>query len=95
VDKNKLKELEKLSLIEIGEGNVDRILELVNADIACIKRLDRIDTDGQKPMVNPCEITLEAKADRVADGNLWKELGACSPDIKFGCFVVPRTVTED
>jgi aspartyl-tRNA(Asn)/glutamyl-tRNA(Gln) amidotransferase subunit C len=94
MDEEKLRRLEKLAMIEIKYGDFGRIFSLVNADIADVKTLYEIDTEGLEPLINPYDIVLEARVDNVSDGGLKKELMECAPDSKFGYFVVPKVIED-
>ncbi|MDR2077576.1 MAG: Asp-tRNA(Asn)/Glu-tRNA(Gln) amidotransferase subunit GatC [Rickettsiales bacterium] len=94
MDEDKLRKLEKLAMIEIKDGDLVRILSLVNTDIADVKTLYDIDTEGLEPLINPHDMILEVCVDDISDGNLGKELMKCAPDSKFGYFVVPKVIED-
>ncbi|MDR2777611.1 MAG: Asp-tRNA(Asn)/Glu-tRNA(Gln) amidotransferase subunit GatC [Rickettsiales bacterium] len=90
MDRKKLQKLEKLAMIEIGEEDRDRILDLVNRDILGVKALQDIDTENLEPLTNPYDMFLETHKDTVSDGNLKNEILACAPNAVLGYFAVPK-----
>jgi aspartyl/glutamyl-tRNA(Asn/Gln) amidotransferase C subunit len=94
MDEKKLRKLEKLAMIEIKERDQANIMNLVNSDIACVKTLIDVDTEGLEAMVNPYDMELELHKDIISDGNRRDELLKCSPQTASNCFVVPKMVED-
>ncbi|MDR3078743.1 MAG: Asp-tRNA(Asn)/Glu-tRNA(Gln) amidotransferase subunit GatC [Rickettsiales bacterium] len=93
MDRERLRKLEKLAMLEIAEEEREKMMSLVNADILSVKNLQEVDTEGLEPLTNPYAIELELQEDRVAASNIGELLG-CSPQVAGGCFVVPKVLRE-
>ena len=93
--KQQLQKFTDLIKIEIS----DEKLEKMNIDsvIDWLDKLQKIDTTGVEPMLNPAEHKLPESPDVVTDGNIRDEILANDPDkagVSRGYFAVPKVMDE-
>ena len=93
--KQQLKKFADLIRIDIS----DEKLEKMNIDsvIEWLDKLQKIDTTGLEPMLNPAEHKLPESPDVVTDGNIRDEILANDPDkagVSRGYFAVPKVMDE-
>ncbi len=93
--KQQLQKFADLIHIEIS----DEKLEQMNIDsvIDWLDKLQKIDTTGVEPMLNPAEHNLPLRADVVTDGNIRDQILANAPDnagVSRGYFAVPKVMDE-
>ncbi len=93
--KQQLQKFADLIKIEIS----DEKLEKMNIDsvIDWLDKLQKIDTTGVEPMLNPAEHKLPESPDVVTDGNIREAILANDPDkagISRGYFAVPKVMDE-
>ena len=91
--KQQLQKFANLIRIEIS----DEKLEQMNIDsvIDWLDKLQKIDTHGIEPMLNPAEHKLPTRADVVTDGNVRDAIMANTPDkagVSRGYFAVPKVM---
>lgn len=91
--KQQLQKFANLIRIEIS----DEKLEQMNIDsvIDWLDKLQKIDTRGIEPMLNPVEHKLPTRADVVTDGNVRDAIMANAPDkagVSRGYFAVPKVM---
>ena len=91
--KQQLQKFANLIRIEIS----DEQLEQMNIDsvIDWLDKLQKIDTHGVEPMLNPSEHKLPIRADVVTDGNIRDAIMANTPDkagVSRGYFAVPKVM---
>lgn len=91
--KQQLQKFANLIRIEIS----DEKLEQMNIDsvIDWLDKLQKIDTRGVGPMLNPSEHKLPIRADVVTDGNIRDAIMANTPDkagVSRGYFAVPKVM---
>ena len=91
--KQQLQKFANLIRIEIS----DEKLEQMNIDsvIDWLDKLQKIDTRGIEPMLNPAEHKLPTRADVVTDGNVRNAIMANAPDkagVSSGYFAVPKVM---
>jgi aspartyl-tRNA(Asn)/glutamyl-tRNA(Gln) amidotransferase subunit C len=78
----------------------DEKLEQMNIDsvIEWLDKLQKIDTNGVEPMLNPAQHSLPLRADVVTDGGIRDAVLANSPDkagVSRGYFAVPKVMDGD
>ncbi len=93
--KQQLKKFADLIRIDIS----DEKLEKMNIDsvIEWLDKLQKIDTTGIEPMLNPAEHKLPESPDVVTDGNIRDAILANDPDtagVSRGYFAVPKVMDE-
>lgn len=91
--KQQLQKFANLIRIEIS----DEKLEQMNIDsvIDWLDKLQKIDTRGVEPMLNPAQHTLPRRADVVTDGNIRDAVMVNTPDkagVSRGYFAVPKVM---
>ena len=94
--KQQLKKFADLIHIEIPEEK----LEQMNIDsvIEWLDKLQKIDTTGVEPMLNPAQHALPLRADAVTDGGIRDKILANAPDkagVSRGYFAVPKVMDGD
>ncbi|MFQ6739655.1 MAG: Asp-tRNA(Asn)/Glu-tRNA(Gln) amidotransferase subunit GatC [Alphaproteobacteria bacterium] len=76
---------------KLEQMNIDSVIEWLN-------KLQKIDTTGVEPMLNPAEHELPKRADIVTDGNIRSEILKNDPDtagVSRGYFAVPKVMDGD
>lgn len=91
--KQQLQKFANLIRIEIS----DEKLEQMNIDsvIDWLDKLQKIDTRGVEPMLNPAQHALPRRTDVVTDGNIRDAVMANTPDkagVSRGYFAVPKVM---
>jgi aspartyl-tRNA(Asn)/glutamyl-tRNA(Gln) amidotransferase subunit C len=91
--KQQLQKFADLIKIEIP----DEKLEQMNIDsvVEWLDKLQKIDTPGVEPMLNPSEHILPQRSDTVTDGNIRDLILANTPDnagTSRGYFAVPKVM---
>ena len=94
--KQQLHKFADLIKIEIS----DEKLEKMNIDgvIEWLDKLQKIDTRGVEPMLNPSEHDLPMRADAVTEPNMRDKILANTPDksgVSRGYFAVPKVMDAD
>jgi aspartyl-tRNA(Asn)/glutamyl-tRNA(Gln) amidotransferase subunit C len=89
MEKDKLRQLEKLALIGVTTVDEERLRELLADDIALVGALATVDTEGLEPLNNPLDIILEVQADEVREESQQQILLAQAPQVMDNHYVVP------
>ncbi|MBO4672144.1 MAG: Asp-tRNA(Asn)/Glu-tRNA(Gln) amidotransferase subunit GatC [Alphaproteobacteria bacterium] len=94
--KQQLQKFADLVKIEIS----DEKLEQMNIDsvVEWLDKLQKIDTTGVEPLLNPSEHDLPMRQDVVTDGNIRDKILANAPDkagVSRGYFAVPKVMDGD
>ena len=94
--KQQLQKFADLVKIEISDEklaqmNIDSVVEWLD-------KLQKIDTKGVEPLLNPCEHDLPMRGDTVTEPNMRDKILANSPDksgVSRGYFAVPKVMDAD
>jgi aspartyl-tRNA(Asn)/glutamyl-tRNA(Gln) amidotransferase subunit C len=94
--KQQLQKFADLIKIEISDEklaqmNIDSVVEWLD-------KLQKIDTTGVEPLLNPSEHDLPMRPDVVTDGNMREAILANAPDkagVSRGYFAVPKVMDGD
>ena len=94
--KQQLKKFANLIKIDVS----DEKLEQMNIDsvVEWLDKLQKIDTTGTEPMLNPAEHKLPLREDVVSEPNMRNEILANTPDkagVSRGYFAVPKVMDGD
>lgn len=89
---NKFADLIRIEISEekLAEMNIDSVVDWLD-------KLQKIDTAGIAPMLNPCEHSIPRRTDIVTDGNIRNAVLANDPDtagVSRGYFAVPKVMDE-
>ncbi|MBQ2005559.1 MAG: Asp-tRNA(Asn)/Glu-tRNA(Gln) amidotransferase subunit GatC [Alphaproteobacteria bacterium] len=91
--KQQLQKFADLIKIEISD---DKLAEMnIDSVVEWLDKLQKIDTTGVEPMLNPSEHNLPQRSDIVTDGNIRDLILANTPDnagTSRGYFAVPKVM---
>lgn len=93
--KQQLHKFADLIRIEIPDDKLEKMN--IDSVVDWLDKLQKIDTRGVEPMLNPSEHDLPQRADTVTDGNMRAAVLANAPDksgISRGYFAVPKVMEE-
>jgi len=93
--KQQLRKFADLIHIEIPDAQLEKMN--IDSVVDWLDKLQRIDTSGVTPMLNPAEHELPRRADTVTDGGIRDAVLANAPDksgVSRGYFAVPKVMDE-
>lgn len=93
--KQQLHKFADLIRIEIPDDKLEKMN--IDSVIDWLDKLQKIDTTGIVPMLNPSEHSLPRRADSVTDGGIRDAVLANAPDksgVSRGYFAVPKVMDE-
>lgn len=93
--KQQLKKFADLIRIDIPEEKLEKMN--IDSVIEWLDKLQKINTTGVEPMLNPAEHKLPRRADVVTNGNIRDLVLANAPDnagVSRGYFAVPKVMDE-
>lgn len=93
--KQQLNKFADLIRIEIPDEKLERMN--IDSVIEWLDKLQKINTTGIEPMLNPAEHKLPRRADMVTDGDIRDLVLANDPDnagVSRGYFAVPKVMDE-
>ncbi len=93
--KQQLQKFADLIRIEISDEQLSRMN--IDSVIEWLDKLQKINTNGVTPLLNPSEHKLPKRVDSVTDGNMRDLVLANAPDksgVSRGYFAVPKVMDE-
>ncbi len=93
--KQQLQKFANLAHIDISEEELDKMN--IDSVVDWLNKLQKIDTTGVEPLLNPVEHELPHRTDTVTVGNIRDEIIANAPDkagVSRGYFAVPKVMDE-
>ena len=94
--KKQLQKFADLIKIEISDEKLDKMN--IDSVVEWLDKLQQIETNGVKPMLNPSEHTLPLRDDVVTEPNMRDKILANTPDTTGtarGYFAVPKIMDEE
>ena len=92
IDQATVRRVAQLARITLREDEVAPLQGEINAILAFVAELDRVDVAGVEPMTSVTPLRLRMRRDVVADGGILDQVMANAPDTEDGLFVVPKVV---
>lgn len=92
VDLATVKRVARLSRLELGDDDAERMLGDLNAILGFVEQLDEVDVTGVEPMTSVMPMAMKKRADVVTDGNRAADIIANAPVSDEGFFLVPKVV---
>lgn len=94
--KQQLQKFADLVKIEISDEKLEQMK--IDGVVEWLDKLQKINTDGVEPLLNPSEHDLPMRADVVTEPNMRDKILANSPDkagVSRGYFAVPKVMDAD
>lgn len=90
MDREDVRELAKLSMLAIPEGELDSYAEAINKVICHVKKLEEVNVDGVLPYALPSVDAGQLRPDVVPSPTLTQDQAlAMAPESEDGMFKVP------
>jgi len=90
VDSATVRRIAHLARIKVTEAEVPHLQEELNAILAFVEELERVDVAGVAPMTSVLPMPMKKRADKVTDGNIADNVVANAPSSEDHFFVVPK-----
>ncbi len=95
MDKQTVQKVARLSSIEMGEAELEKMAPQLSNILGFVEQLSEVDTDGVEPLANVVDIELKLREDVVNDGGCADKVLANAPEETQGFFVVPKVVEQE
>lgn len=92
VDLETVKRVARLSRLELGDADAERMVGDLNAILGFVEQLDEVDVTGVEPMTSVMPMEMKKREDVVTDGNRAADIVANAPVTDEGFFLVPKVV---
>ena len=92
VDQAAVRRIAHLARIAVTDAEVPHLQSEINAILAFVEDLAKVDVEGVEPMTSVIPMKLPMREDVVTDGEIQKLILANAPLTEDGFFLVPKVV---
>ena len=92
VDSAIVRRIAHLSRIAVGDDEVERLGQELNAILAFVEELNAVDVSGVEPLTSVLPMNMKKRADVVTDGGFADDILANAPEREDHFFVVPKVI---
>ena len=92
VDAMTVRRVAHLARIAVSDDEVEHLRDELNAILAFVEQLSEVDVSGVDPMTSVTPMLMQAREDKVADGEIPDLIVKNAPAVIDHLFVVPRVV---
>jgi aspartyl-tRNA(Asn)/glutamyl-tRNA(Gln) amidotransferase subunit C len=92
VDSLTVRRIAHLARIKVTDTEVPHLQDELNAILAFVGELERVDVAGVEPMTSVLPLPMKKRADEVNDGGIADKIVANAPASDDHFFVVPKVV---
>ena len=92
VDVKTVRRIAHLARIAVADAEVEHLRGELNAILAFVEQLSKVDVDGVEPMTSVTPMTMKKRADDVTDGGMADDIVKNAPAREDHFFVVPKVV---
>jgi aspartyl-tRNA(Asn)/glutamyl-tRNA(Gln) amidotransferase subunit C len=92
VDSLTVRRIAHLARIKVTDTEVPHLQDELNAILAFVEELERVDVAGVEPMTSVSPMPMKKRADEVNDGGIADKIVANAPASDDHFFVVPKVV---
>ena len=95
IDTKTVTKIAKLAHIEVSEAQKQAFADKLTGIMSWIEQLNEVNTDAVPPLSSVSESTLPWRKDEVTDGHRRNDIIANAPLSEYGCFVVPKVISDE
>jgi aspartyl-tRNA(Asn)/glutamyl-tRNA(Gln) amidotransferase subunit C len=92
VDVDTVRRIAHLARIAVTEQEVGHLQDELNAILAFVEQLSRVDVIGVEPMTSVTPMEMKKRPDMITDGGIADEVLKNAPATEDGFFLVPKVV---
>ena len=92
VDLAAARRIAHLARIAVSDAELPHLQSEINAILAFVEELDKVDVEGVEPMTSVIPMKLPMREDVVTDGEIQASVLANAPLSEDGFFLVPKVV---
>jgi len=87
-----VRRIARLARIAVEENEIEFLRDEINAILAFVEQLDRVDVTGVDAMTSVTPMKLPMREDVVSDGEIASKILANAPLTEDGFFLVPKVI---
>lgn len=92
INSQKIQKIANLAKIEINKDQESHFVKQLENIISWFDKLDAVNVDEVKPLMNVNDSNLEMFEDEVSDGNIVDDILKNAPQPQYNFFAVPKVI---
>jgi aspartyl-tRNA(Asn)/glutamyl-tRNA(Gln) amidotransferase subunit C len=95
IDKKTVTKIAKLSHIALSDAEKESFSSELNGIFKWIEQLGEVNTDNVPMLASVSDTSLPWRKDEITDGHCREAILANAPASEYGCFVVPKVISDE
>lgn len=95
IDVKTVTKIAKLAHIEVSDAEKQHIATELSGILKWIEQLNEVKTDDVPPLASVSDTALPWRKDEITDGHKRDAIIANAPASEYGCFVVPKVISDE
>ena len=92
IDKETIKHISKLARISLDDKKIDNLSKDLSSIIKFIEKLNKLNTDDNKPLTSIIDASLRFRKDEILEGKIREQILKNSPEKTDEFFIVPKVL---
>lgn len=95
IDVKTVTKIAKLAHIEVSDAEKPGLAAELSGILTWIEQLGKVKTDDVPPLASVSDTALPWRKDEITDGHKRDAIIANAPASEYGCFVVPKVISDE
>ncbi len=95
IDTKTITKIAKLAHIEVTGAEKEHLSKELSGILKWIEQLNEVKTDNVPMLASVSETALPWRKDEITDGHIRDRIIANAPASEYGCFVVPKVISDE
>ncbi len=95
IDAKTVTKIARLAHIEVTALETQPLAAELSGIFKWIEQLDEVKTDDVPPLASVSDTALPWRKDEITDGHRRDDILANAPASEYGCFVVPKVISDE
>ena len=95
IDAKTVAKIAKLAHIEVSDAEKDHLSKEISGILKWIEQLSEVNTDNVPALASVSDTKLPWRKDEITDGHKRDAIIANAPQSEYGCFVVPKVISDE
>ena len=95
IDKKTVAKIAKLSHIALSEAEKESFSSELSGILTWIEQLNEVNTGNVPMLASVSDTSLPWRKDEITDGHCRDAILANAPASEYGCFVVPKVISDE
>lgn len=95
IDTKTVTKIARLAHIEVSDTEKEHLASELSGILKWIEQLNAVKTDDVPPLASVSDTALPWRKDEITDGHKRDAIMANAPASEYGCFLVPKVISDE